>query len=117
MGSLTVVQQWIGADPPAFVDRAMCRNFEWAHRHGYEFQFHRLESATNASWAASWERVPLMLDLLRRGRTVLWLDTDLQIIDQRQSWENVLSSCDTAPDLAMLTDRAAVAHGEATRRT
>ena len=110
MASLTVVQQWIGADPPAFVDRAMCRNFEWAHRHGYEFQFHRLESATNASWAASWERVPLMLDLLRRGRTVLWLDTDLQVIDHQHSWEHVLSSCDAAPDIAMLTDRSAVAH-------
>ena len=51
-----------------------------------------------------------MLDLLRRGRTVLWLDTDLQVIDHQHSWEHVLSSCGTAPDLAMLTDRSAVAH-------
>ena len=70
----------------------MCRNLEWAQRHGYEFQFHRDAHATNASWAASWERVPLMLDLLRRGRTVLWLDTDLQVIDHQHSWEHVLSS-------------------------
>ena len=103
MSTLTVVQQWIGVDPPAFVHRATCRNREWARRHGYDFSFHRLASATNASWAASWERVPLMLDLLRRGKTVLWLDTDLQVIDHQYSWENVLSSCDAVPDLAMLT--------------
>ena len=82
----------------------MCRNLEWAQRHGYEFQFHRDAHATNASWAASWERVPLMLDLLRRGRTVLWLDTDLQVIDHQQSWENVLSSCDAAPDIAAVAE-------------
>ena len=110
MPSLTVLQQWIGGDPPEFAARATCRNFEWAQRHRYTYEFHLLERATNASWAASWERIPLMLDLLRRGRSVLWLDTDLQVIDHQHSWEHVLSSCDAPPDLAMLTDRAAVAH-------
>ena len=90
MGSLAVVQQWIGADPPAFVELSMCRNLEWAQRHGYEFQFHRDAHATNASWSASWERVPLMLDLLRRGRTVLWVDTDLQVIDPPRTIESIL---------------------------
>ena len=45
MGLLAVVQQWIGADPLAFVELSMCRNLEWAQRHGYEFQFHRDASA------------------------------------------------------------------------
>jgi hypothetical protein len=54
----------------------------FARRHGYDLHLHT--AAVDPSRPVPWSKVPILRDLLTRYETVVWLDSDLVIVDPRE---------------------------------
>ena len=62
--------------------RLAARSFRpFAERHGYDLHLHT--AVVEPSRPAPWSKIPIMRDLLDRYDTVLWLDSDLVVVDAR----------------------------------
>ena len=63
--------------------RLAARSFRpFARRHGYDLQLHT--EVVDPSRPAPWSKVPIVHDLLGRYEKVVWLDSDLMIVDPRE---------------------------------
>ena len=63
--------------------RLAARSFRpFAQRHGYDLHLHT--EVVDASRPVSWSKVPILRGLLERYEMVLWLDSDLVIVDPRE---------------------------------
>jgi hypothetical protein len=72
----------IGTGPHERLLKLAARSFRpYAKRHGYELQLHT--EVVDASRPAPWSKVKILRDLLERHETVVWLDSDLVILDPR----------------------------------
>lgn len=73
----------LGAGPHADLLRIARRTIEpYAARHGYDLALH--EEIVDATRPASWSKLPIMRELVDRYDIVVWLDSDLVIVDPRQ---------------------------------
>ena len=120
--STTIVQLWTDAlsrQPPAWMRRALCANERYAALHGYEYMRSTgLPSVSGRNWSAAWERVPLLIDMLKsnEGRkkpwngTIAWFDADLQVLDTENDIGQLLSQCGPRAALVALTDVSTVAY-------
>jgi hypothetical protein len=73
----------IGTGPHAHLLRLAARSFRpFARRHGYDL--HLRTGAVDTSRPAPWSKVPLLKQLLSVYEVVLWLDSDLVIVDGRE---------------------------------
>jgi PAS domain-containing protein len=72
----------IGTGPHERLLKLAARSFRpYAKRHGYEL--HLRTEVIDASRPAPWSKVRILRDLLDRHDTVVWLDSDLMILDPR----------------------------------
>jgi hypothetical protein len=72
----------LGAGPHEKLLRLASRSFgPFARRHGYDLHLHT--EATEPSRPAPWSKIPILRELLERYETVVWLDSDLVIVDPR----------------------------------
>src|SRR5690348_12463405 len=72
----------IGTGPHERLLRLAARSFRpYAERHGYELHLHT--DVVDASRPAPWSKVPILRELLDRHDTVVWLDSDLVVVDPR----------------------------------
>lgn len=63
--------------------RLAARSFRpFARRHGYDLHLHT--EIVDPSRPAPWSKVPILRDLLERYDKVVWLDSDLVIVDPRE---------------------------------
>jgi len=70
-----------GAHEPLL--RLAARSFgPFARRHGYDLHLHT--EPLEPSRPAPWSKIPLLRELLGRYEQVLWLDSDLVIVDPRE---------------------------------
>jgi hypothetical protein len=73
----------IGTGPHERLLRIAARSFRpFAARHGYDLHLHT--EVVDHSRPAPWSKVPILRDLLHRYGQVLWLDSDLVIVDPRE---------------------------------
>jgi hypothetical protein len=73
----------IGTGPHERLLRLAGRSFgPFARRHGYDLHLRATVPATGRPPA--WAKIPLMRELLESYDTVLWLDSDLVIVDPRE---------------------------------
>jgi hypothetical protein len=72
----------IGTGPHERLLRLAARSFRpYAKRHGYELHLHT--EVVDSSRPAPWSKVRILRDLLDRHDTVVWLDSDLVVLDPR----------------------------------
>lgn len=72
----------IGTGPHERLLRLAARSFRpFAERHGYDLHLHT--EVVDASRPAPWSKIPILRALLDRYEHVLWLDSDLVIVDGR----------------------------------
>jgi hypothetical protein len=72
----------IGTGPHERLLKLAARSFRpYAERHGYELHLHT--EIVDASRPAPWSKVPILRDLLDRHELVVWLDSDLVVLDPR----------------------------------
>jgi hypothetical protein len=70
----------IGTGPHRRLLRIAARSFRpFADRHGYDLHLHT--HAVDTTRPAPWSKIPILRDLLRRYDTVVWLDSDVVIVD------------------------------------
>ena len=63
--------------------RIAARSFRpYAERHGYDLHLHT--QSADQSRSAHWTKIRILRDLVERYDTVVWLDSDLVIIDSRK---------------------------------
>jgi hypothetical protein len=73
----------LGCGPHERLLRLASRSFgPFARRHGYDLHLHT--QPVDGSRPAPWSKVPILADLLDRYEQVLWLDSDLVIVDPRE---------------------------------
>jgi hypothetical protein len=73
----------IGSGPHEPLLRLASRSFgPFARRHGYDLHLHAGPFETKRP--APWSKITLLADLLSRYEQVLWLDSDLVIVDPRE---------------------------------
>jgi hypothetical protein len=73
----------LGSGPHEPLLRLAARSFgPFARRHGYDLHLHT--EAVEPGRPAPWSKVPILRDLLDRYEQVLWLDSDLIIVDPRE---------------------------------
>jgi len=73
----------IGTGPHRWLLRLAARSFgPFAERHGYDLHLHT--TVVDPSRPAPWSKIPILRGLLDRYETVLWLDSDLVIVDPRE---------------------------------
>lgn len=73
----------LGAGPHERLLRIASRSFRpFAERHGYDLHLHT--DAVETTRPAPWSKVPILQDLLTRYETVVWLDSDLMVVDPRE---------------------------------
>jgi hypothetical protein len=73
----------IGTGPHEQLMRLAARSFRpFADRHGYDLHLHA--TVADVGRPSPWAKVPLLRDLLDRYEQVLWLDSDLVIVDPSQ---------------------------------
>ena len=73
----------IGTGPHERLLKLAARSFRpYAERHGYELHLHT--EVVDSSRPAPWSKVPILRGLLDRHDTVVWLDSDLVILDPRE---------------------------------
>jgi hypothetical protein len=73
----------IGTGPHRQLLRLAARSFRpFAERHGYDLHLHT--SVADPSRPAPWSKIPILRGLLDRYETVLWLDSDLVVVDPRE---------------------------------
>lgn len=60
----------------------------YAARHGYELHLHT--NIVDPSRPVPWSKVPILRDLLARHEVVVWLDSDLMILDGREDIADAL---------------------------
>jgi len=95
----------IGTGPHERLLRLAERSFRpYAKRHGYELHLHT--EVVDASRPAPWSKVRILRDLLDRHQVVVWLDSDLVILDPRAD-----IAADVPPDrfLALVEHRIGAA--------
>jgi hypothetical protein len=72
----------IGTGPHERLLRLAARSFRpYAKRHGYELHLHT--ETVDEARPAPWSKVKILRDLLDRHDTVVWLDSDLVVLDPR----------------------------------
>jgi hypothetical protein len=72
----------LGAGPQQRLLELSRRTFEpYARRHGYELALHT--RVVDESRPAPWSKIRILRDLVERYETVVWLDADLVIVDDR----------------------------------
>jgi hypothetical protein len=75
----------LGAGPHEPLLRLASRSFgPFARRHGYDLHLHT--EPVETSRPAPWSKVPILLELLGRYEQVVWLDSDLVIVDPREDF-------------------------------
>jgi hypothetical protein len=63
--------------------RIAARSFRpFAQRHGYDLHLHT--EVVDPSRPAPWSKIPILQGLLDRYETVVWLDSDLMVVDPRE---------------------------------
>jgi hypothetical protein len=73
----------LGIGPHERLLRLAVRSFRpFAERHGYDLHLHT--TLAEPSRPAPWSKIPILRGLLERYDTVLWLDSDLVIVDPRE---------------------------------
>jgi hypothetical protein len=73
----------IGTGPHERLLRLAARSFRpFAERHGYDLHLHT--EVVDRSRPAPWSKVPILQGLLDRYEQVVWLDSDLVIVDPRE---------------------------------
>ncbi len=73
----------LGIGPHERLLKLAARSFRpFADRHGYDLHLHT--EAVDGTRPAPWSKIPILLDLLERYERVLWLDSDLVIVDGRE---------------------------------
>lgn len=73
----------IGTGPHRRLLSLAARTFRpYARRHGYEL--HLYDEVVDASRPTSWSKVKILRDLLDRYDPVVWLDSDLMVVDPRE---------------------------------
>ncbi len=73
----------LGVGPHERLLRLASRSFRpFADRHGYDLHLHT--ELADASRPAPWSKIPILRALLERYETVVWLDSDLVIVDGRE---------------------------------
>jgi len=72
----------IGTGPHERLLRLAARSFRpFAERHGYDLHLHT--TLVDTSRPAPWSKIPILRGLLDRYETVVWLDSDLVVVDPR----------------------------------
>lgn len=75
----------IGTGPHERLLRMAARSFRpFARRHGYELHLHT--EPVDTMRPAPWSKVRILRDLLERHEHVVWLDSDLVIVDGREDF-------------------------------
>ncbi|HEU4974712.1 MAG TPA: hypothetical protein VFT50_06445 [Baekduia sp.] len=73
----------LGSGPAEPLLRVARRTFvPYAERHGYELHLHT--EPVDGSRPVPWSKIPILRDLLARHEVVVWLDSDLMILDGRR---------------------------------
>lgn len=73
----------LGCGPHERLLRLAARSFRpFADRHGYDLHLHT--RPVDGTRPAPWSKIPILQDLLGRYESVLWLDSDLVIVDGRE---------------------------------
>lgn len=73
----------LGSGPHEPLLKLAARSFKpFAQRHGYELHLHT--ETVDDSRPAPWSKIRILQDLLERHDDVLWLDSDLMIVDGRE---------------------------------
>jgi hypothetical protein len=73
----------LGVGPHERLLRLAARSFRpFADRHGYDLHLHT--ELADATRPAPWSKIPIQRELLERYETVVWLDSDLVIVDGRE---------------------------------
>lgn len=79
----------IGTGPHRHLLRLASQSFRpYARRHGYELHLHTV--AVDDSRPAPWSKVRILCDLLDEHELVVWLDSDLVIVDPREDLADAL---------------------------
>lgn len=73
----------LGTGPHEPLLRLAARSFKpFAARHGYDLHLHT--ELADSTRPAPWSKIPILQELLKSYQTVLWLDSDLVIVDGRE---------------------------------
>ena len=91
---------------------ALCRNRQYAATQGYDYQLQTQWTNMKRRTAASWQKVPLLLDALQRARAagtgrdglLAYMDADMQIVNPRMSLAELVRPCGTRAELIVATD-------------
>jgi hypothetical protein len=79
----------IGTGPHRHLLRLAARSFRpYARRHGYELHLHT--ATVDGSRPPAWSKVPILRGLLESNDLVVWLDSDLVIVDPRDDLADAL---------------------------
>lgn len=79
----------LGAGPHERLLALARRSFEpYAKRHGFDLHLHT--APLEPSRPAPWSKIPILRELLERYETVVWLDSDLVIVDPRPDLGSLL---------------------------